>query len=76
VIADRVSNPGKGQEIFLLQNPGSAVAPVLPTVKWESGSFRGIKRPGREADHSHLGLNKNECSYTSFPPIHLPGAER
>jgi hypothetical protein len=36
-------------------------------------SFPGVKRPGREADHSlpSSAEVKNAWSYTSTPPIHL-----
>jgi hypothetical protein len=39
------------------------------------GSFPGVKRPGREADHSPPSSAevKNEWSYTSTPPIRLHG---
>jgi hypothetical protein len=38
------------------------------------GSFPGVKRPGRKADHSHLVLrSKNVWRYTSTPPIRLHG---
>jgi hypothetical protein len=38
------------------------------------GSFPEVKRPGREADHSHLmPRSKNEWSYTSIPPVRLHG---
>jgi hypothetical protein len=39
------------------------------------GSFPGVKRPGREADHSPLYSVeiKNAWSYTSIPPIRLHG---
>jgi len=35
----------------------------------------GVKRPGREADHSPPSSTevKNAWSYTSTPPIHLNG---
>jgi hypothetical protein len=37
------------------------------------GSFPGVKRPGREADHSPLSSAeiKNTLNYTSTPPIRL-----
>jgi hypothetical protein len=40
-----------------------------------SGSFSGVKRPGREADHSPLASAevKNEWSYTFTPPTRLHG---
>jgi hypothetical protein len=38
------------------------------------GSFLGVKRPGREAVHSHLvPRSKKEWGYTSTPPISLHG---
>jgi hypothetical protein len=39
------------------------------------GSFPGVKRPGREADHSPptSAEVKNVLSYTSTPPIRLHG---
>jgi hypothetical protein len=39
------------------------------------GSFPGVKRPGREADHSPpcSAEVKNAWSYTSTPPIRLHG---
>jgi hypothetical protein len=39
------------------------------------GSFPGVKRPGREADHSPPSSAevKNIWSYTSTPPISLNG---
>jgi hypothetical protein len=39
------------------------------------GSFLGVKRPGREADHSPPSSAevKNEWSYTSTPPVRLHG---
>jgi hypothetical protein len=39
------------------------------------GSFPGVKRPGREADHSPPSSAevKNTWSYTSTPPIRLHG---
>jgi hypothetical protein len=40
-----------------------------------TGSFRGVKRPGRGVDHpSHLALRlRKEQSYTSTPPLGLRG---
>jgi hypothetical protein len=44
----------------------------------KSGSFLGVKRPGREVDHSPLSSDeaKNEWSYISTPPIYLNGVNR
>jgi len=50
--------------------------PTQPPIQWvpEVPSL-GIKRPGCEADHSPpcTAEVKNECSYTSTPPIRLHG---
>jgi hypothetical protein len=42
------------------------------------GAFLGIKRPGREVDHSSPSRAevKNEWSYTSTFPIHFHGVDR
>jgi hypothetical protein len=39
------------------------------------GSFPGVKRPGRAADHSHPSSAevKNAWSYNSTPPVRLHG---
>jgi hypothetical protein len=73
VIAGWVSNPGRGKKFlsFLKFQTGSGTRTA--SDQWELGSFRGIKRPGREADHPYLGLNKNKWSYTSTPPMRLHG---
>jgi hypothetical protein len=48
----------------------TALEPTQPPIQWVSGALSlGIKRPGREPDHSpHLvPRSKNEWSYTSTP---------
>jgi hypothetical protein len=44
-------------------------------TKGTGGSFPGVKRPGREADHSPPSIAevKNAWSYTFTPPIRLHG---
>jgi hypothetical protein len=45
-----------------------------PPIRWVPGALSlGVKRPGREADHSPPSSAevKNACSYTSTPPIRL-----
>jgi hypothetical protein len=47
-----------------------------PPIQWVSGTLSlGVKRPGREPDHSPPSSAevKNACSYTSIDPIRLHG---
>jgi hypothetical protein len=47
-----------------------------PPIQWIPGAISlGVKRPGREAVHSPPSSSevKNAWSYTSTPPIRLPG---
>jgi hypothetical protein len=49
-----------------------ALGPTQPPIQWEPGLFPwGVKRPGREADHSppSSAKVKNVWSYTSIPPL-------
>jgi len=53
-----------------------ALGPTQPPIQWIPWAFKpGVKRPGREANHSPPSSAefKNEYSYTSTPPIHLCG---
>jgi hypothetical protein len=50
-------------------------APQSP-IRWVPGALSlGVKRPGREADHSipYSAEVKNAWSYTSTPPVRLHG---
>jgi preprotein translocase subunit SecG len=60
--------------IIIIIQTGSGAHPASYPMGTR-GSFPEVKRPGREADHSpHLvPRSKNEWSYTSVPPIRLPG---
>jgi hypothetical protein len=63
--------------IFLL-TPASrtALGPNQPLIQWVPGALSlGVKRPGREADHSPpSGAEvKNAWSCISTPPVHLRG---
>jgi hypothetical protein len=54
----------------------TALEPTQPPIQWVSGALSlGVKRPGREADHSPPSSAevKNAWSYTSTPPIRLHG---
>jgi hypothetical protein len=53
-----------------------ALGPTQPPIQWVSGALSpGVKRPGREADHSHPASAevKKTWVYTSTPPIRLHG---
>jgi hypothetical protein len=50
----RVSTPGRGT-IFLSIMCGPALGPIKPPIQWVrrgGGASQGLKRQGREADHS------------------------
>jgi len=53
---------------------GSGMHPAFYPMD-TGGSYPGVKRPGREADHSPPSSPevKNMWRYTSTPPIHLHG---
>jgi len=61
-VNDHGSIPGRGSEgiIFFLRHPASYSVGSID-------SFPGVKRPGREADHSHPSSTevKNAWNYTS-----------
>jgi hypothetical protein len=53
-----------GLEIFLFTTATrSALGPTQPPIQWVLGALSlGVKRPGREADHSHLSdVEVKEC---------------
>jgi hypothetical protein len=60
-----------GLRIFLLTTASRpALGPTHPPNQWVPGALSlGVKRPGREADHSPPSSSefKNACSYTSSP---------
>jgi hypothetical protein len=54
----------------------TALGPTQPHIQWVIGALSlGVKRPGREADHSPPSTAevKNAWSYTSAPPIRPHG---
>jgi hypothetical protein len=56
---------------LLLKAPRSSLGPTQPHIQWAPGTlFQGMKRTGREADHSSVSSFevKNEWSYISTPP--------
>jgi hypothetical protein len=61
-----------GLGIFLF----TTASPPQPPIQWVPGALSlGVKRPGREADHSPppSAEVKNTWSYTSTPPIRIHG---
>jgi hypothetical protein len=66
----RGSVPGRGK-IFLFSIASSPVlGPTQPTIQWVSRSLSsGLKRPGREADHSPPSTAevKNGAAYLHYP---------
>jgi hypothetical protein len=73
---DRGFDSRQGLEIFLFITAVSrlSLGPTHPPIQWVPGALSmGVKRPGREADHSSPSSAevKNAWSYTSTPRIHL-----
>jgi len=66
-----------GLGIFLFTTASrTALGPTQAPIQWVTGSLSlEVKRPGREADHSHTSSAevKNAFSYTSTPPVRLHG---
>jgi hypothetical protein len=70
-----VSSPGSGWEFFLhhrVQTGSEAHSASYP-MRTRALSSVGVKRPGREADHSPPSNPevKNAWTYTFTPPIRL-----
>jgi hypothetical protein len=69
---DGGSSPGRGWEVFLLTTVSRpALGPTQLPIQWVPGAHSlGVKRPGREADHSlpFSAEIKNAWIYTSIPP--------
>jgi len=67
--AVRVSNSAGARDLCRSSRP--ALVPTPSPVKWVSGFFARVERPGREVDHSPPSSDevKNEWSCTSPPPI-------
>jgi hypothetical protein len=54
----------------------TSLGPTQPPIQWVPGGLSlGIRRPGREGDHSPQfnAKVKNAWSYTSTPPVRLHG---
>jgi hypothetical protein len=67
----------QGLGIFLYNTMSRpSLGPTQPPIQWVPGALSlGVKRPGREPDHSPLSSAevKNVLRYTSTPPIRLHG---
>jgi len=66
----------QGRDFFLFASASGLAlwATQPPSQGVPEALSLGVKRPGREADHSLLvPRSKNQWSYTSTPPIRLPG---
>jgi hypothetical protein len=69
----------EGQKSFTSPyRPDRLCDPPNVLIKWYRLSFPRVKRPCREVNHSPptSAEFKNECSYTSTPPIYLHGVDR
>jgi hypothetical protein len=60
---------------FMLSVSRPILGPTQPHLQWVPGApFLGVKRPGREADHSPpSSAEVNSWSSTFTPPIRLHG---
>jgi hypothetical protein len=67
----------RGLGIFLFTTASrTALRPTQPPIQWVTDALSlGVKRPGREADHSPPSIAevKNAWSYTSTPPLRFHG---
>jgi hypothetical protein len=67
----------QGLGIFLFTTVSrTALGPTQPSIQWVPAALSlGVKRPGREADHSPPSSAevKNAWHYNSTPPIRLHG---
>jgi len=82
VVLDRLDAPGlfpmQRHEILSSQNlTRPALRPTEFPIQGYGGSFPGLKRPGREADHTPPSSSegKNEWIYTSTPTVILHGVK-
>ena len=66
-----VRNPAGARDVSSPKHVERIWGPKSLVFNRCNGSFPGIKRPGREADHSSGTKVKNEWSCTSVPPIYL-----
>jgi hypothetical protein len=75
----RGSNPGRGKRFSFPDNRSERLwGPPSLLFNWYRGSFLGVTRPERKADHSlPSGAEvRNEGSYKATPPTCLHGVDR
>jgi hypothetical protein len=66
----RSSSPGRVKNFLFSKSFRLILGPTQPPIQWAPGALSpGVKRPGREADHSPLSSAevKKMCIYTSTP---------
>jgi hypothetical protein len=66
----------KHRDNFIFCASRTGLGPTQPPIQWAPGALSlGVKRPGREADHSppSSAEAKNAWSYTSTLPVRLHG---
>jgi hypothetical protein len=72
----RSSSPRRGKILLLSSSSSPVLGPTQPPIQWVERTLSpGVKRPGREADHS-FPTNaevKNKWIYTSTPPCDFMG---
>jgi hypothetical protein len=67
-------NSSRGWEFLFTTASRTALGPIQSPIQWVTGALSlGVKRPGREADHSPPSSSevKNVWSYTLAPPVRL-----
>jgi hypothetical protein len=66
----RSSSPGRMKNFLFSTSSRPVLGSTQPPIQWVSGAFTGVKRQGREADHSppNSAKVKKMRIYTSTPP--------
>jgi hypothetical protein len=70
-LGERSSSPGRGKLSLLAMSSRPVLGPSPPPIQWIPGALSpGVKRTGREADHSPptSAEVKKAWIYTSTPP--------
>jgi hypothetical protein len=61
------SSPGRGWEVFTTTSR-SDLEPTQPPIQWVAGAVSvGVKRPGREADHSPPSSSEFKNAWSILP---------